>query len=170
MSANIFNLGDLSDFEEKISLDQLYEKKKEKDDNKLEIYNKVLNRIHKKIKVTSRNKVGDQHCWFVVPEVMIGISNYDQSACIGYIINKLTDNGFVCKYIHPNLLFISWKHWVPDYVRNEIKKRAGVNIDGYGNIIQKKEEQPFKQLSNNNKQEKQYKSILDYKPSGNLFK
>ena len=30
MSANIFNLGDLSDFEEKISLAELYEKKKRK--------------------------------------------------------------------------------------------------------------------------------------------
>jgi hypothetical protein len=170
MSTHIFNLGDLSNFEEKINLDELYEKKKEKDDNKLEIYNKLLNRIHKKIKVTSRNRVGDQHCWFVVPEVMIGISNYDQSACIGYLVHKLNDNGFVCRYLHPNLLFISWKHWVPNYVRTEIKKRAGVNIDGYGNVIHKKE-QPLKQLINNNKSKgKQYKSILDYKPSGNLFK
>ena len=47
---NIFNMGDMSDFTEKINLDELYETKKQKDLNKLETYNRILNRIHNKIK------------------------------------------------------------------------------------------------------------------------
>ena len=42
---NIFNMGDMDDFSEKINLDELYETKKQKDLNKLELYNRILNRI-----------------------------------------------------------------------------------------------------------------------------
>ena len=38
--------------------------------------------------------------------------------------NKLKENGFNIRYTHPNLLFISWKHWIPQYVRTEIKKKT----------------------------------------------
>ena len=37
------------------------------------------------------------------------------------------------------LLFVSWKHWIPSYVRGEIKKKTGLHIDGYGNKIVSKE-------------------------------
>ena len=179
--SNVFNLGELDDFNEKINLDDLYEKKREYDLSKLNIFNKLLGRIHNKIKITSRQKHDEQFCWFHVPEVMIGVPKYDQGACIAYITDKLTVNGFVVKYIHPNLLFISWIHWVPSYVRSEIKKKLGVNIDGYGNILnnQEKDEQinknPDSLVLNNNKnipisndRKKEYKSIKDYTPSGNL--
>ena len=178
---HIFNLGELDDFNEKINLDDLYEKKREHDLSKLNIFNRLLGRIHNKIKLTSRQKHDEQFCWFVVPEMMIGVPKYDQGAAIAYIMDKLTTNGFVTKYIHPNLIFISWKHWIPNYVRSEIKKKLGYNVDGWGNIIDKKEEEkkndsdPNSQLFNNSKaltisskDKKDYKSIKDYTPSGNL--
>tara|TARA_X000000368_G_C22947496_1_gene675058 strand:- start:373 stop:963 length:591 start_codon:yes stop_codon:yes gene_type:complete len=178
---HIFNLGELDDFNEKINLDDLYEKKREHDLSKLNIFNKLLGRIHNKIKLTSRQKHDEQFCWFVVPEMMIGVPKYDQAAAIAYIMDKLTNNGFVTKYIHPNLIFISWKHWIPSYVRSEIKKKLGYNVDGWGNIVDKKEEDkkkdtdPNSQLFNNSKaltisskDKKDYKSIKDYTPSGNL--
>lgn len=178
---HIFNLGELDNFNEKINLDDLYEKKREHDLSKLNIFNKLLGRIHNKIKLTSRQKHDEQFCWFVVPEMMIGVPKYDQGAAIAYIMDKLTDNGFVTKYIHPNLIFISWKHWIPAYVRSEIKKKLGYNVDGWGNIIDKKEtdkknnDDPNAQLFNNSKaltisskDKKDYKSIKDYTPSGNL--
>ena len=178
---HIFNLGELDDFNEKINLDDLYEKKRDHDISKLNIFNKLLGRIHSKIKLTSRQKHDEQFCWFVGPEMMIGIPKYDQGAAIAYIMDKLTNNGFVTKYIHPNLIFISWKHWIPAYVRTEIKKKMGVNIDGYGNVINKddkskKEESDPNMLVFNNaktlnitsKDKKDYKAITDYTPSGNL--
>ena len=67
--------------------------------------------------------------------MMIGIPMFDHGACTAYLIDKLRDNGFVIRYTHPNLLFISWKHWVPAYVRNEIKKKTGLVVDGHGNKV-----------------------------------
>ena len=43
----------------KINLDELYDKKKEKDLQKMQIFNRILNRIHEKIKTTSRQKLNN---------------------------------------------------------------------------------------------------------------
>ena len=48
---NIFNLKDNpEDLQEEIDIDDLYEKKRKHDLNNLELFNKILNRIHDKIK------------------------------------------------------------------------------------------------------------------------
>jgi len=175
----IFTLGDETDDELKVNLDDLYEKKKQHDLNTLSIYNKILARIHNKITLTSRQHTGVQHCWYLIPEMMIGVPRYDHGACIAFCIDKLKDNGFMLRYTHPNLLLISWKHWIPQYVRNEVKKKTGVVIDGYGNKMMKKEKQDdsnpdtFILKSNNNipiqGNKKEYKEIKSYKPSGNMI-
>lgn len=176
----IFTLNELES-EEKVNLDELYEKKQQQDLNTLEVYNKVLNRIHNKIKHTSRLNTNDQHCWYVIPEMIIGIPKYDNGACIAYIINKLSENGFSIRYTHPNLIFISWKHWVPSYVRNEIKKKTGIIVDGYGNEVKKEDNKANnnensdmlmyqnKSINVENKDKDKYKSVNSYKPSGNLI-
>lgn len=120
---------------EKLNLDDLYEQKKQEDLAKLYTFNRILTRVHEKIKVASRQKNSQQFCWFLVPEVLIGVPNYDKNACITYIVSKLEENDFVVRYTHPNLLFISWKHYVPNYVRTEIKKKTGTVIDKFGNYV-----------------------------------
>jgi hypothetical protein len=130
--SNIFTLENIDDFSEKINIDELYEKKRQHDVGKLELFNKILNRIHVRIRTTSRQKLDEQFCWFVVPEVIIGVPKYDQGACIAYIVDKLKTNGFQVKYIHPNTLLISWLHWVPSYVRNELKNKTGIVVNEYG--------------------------------------
>jgi len=133
--ANIFTLENTVDFTEKINIDSLYEKKQQMDLNKLELFNKILNRIHVKIKTTSRQKIDEQFCWYVVPEIIIGIPKYDQGVLIGYLVDKLKTNGFIVQYYHPNTIFICWKHWVPSYVRNEIKSKTGIVLDEYGKKV-----------------------------------
>jgi hypothetical protein len=127
--------GDNIENVEKINLDELYEKKKEQDKNKLFTYNKILARIHEKIKLTSRQKCHQQFCWFVVPEIILGVANYDHAGCIAYLVDKLQENKFMVRYTHPNLLLISWHHYVPNYVRTEFKKKTGTAIDEYGRPI-----------------------------------
>jgi hypothetical protein len=39
------------------------------------------------------------------------------------------------RYTHPNLLLISWLHYVPNYVRTEYKKKTGTAIDEFGRPI-----------------------------------
>lgn len=179
--ADIFTLDNVQDFSEKINLDELYEKKKQHDLSRLELYNKILNRIHVKIKTISKQKLNEQFCWFVVPEIIIGVPKYDQGDCIGYIFNKLKENGFAVKYYHPNTLFICWNHFVPSYVRTELKKKTGLVIDEYGNpvkdekvdIVQKEEinnlflNKPKQQATTNN--DKKYTPINSYKPTGNFI-
>jgi hypothetical protein len=177
--ANIFTLDNISDFSEKINLDELYEKKKQYDLHKLELYNKILNRIHVKIKTISKQKIDEQFCWFVVPEVIIGVPKYDQGDCIGYIVQKLKDNGFAVKYYHPNTLFICWNHFVPSYVRTELKKKTGILIDEYGNKINEEKSDIVKKeatdnfILNNGKtqivNDKKYTPINTYKPTGNFI-
>ncbi len=120
---------------EKINLDELYQKKQEQDKNQLFTYNKILTRIHEKIKLTSRQKFHQQFCWFVVPEIILGVANYDHAGCIAYLVDKLQENKFIVRYTHPNLLLISWLHYVPNYVRNEYKRKTGTAIDEFGRPI-----------------------------------
>ena len=182
--SHIFNIENMDAFNEKINIDDLYEKKKNYDLSKLEIFNKLLNRAHVKIKTTSRQKIDCQYCWFTVPEVMIGVPKYDQGSCISYIMDKLNTNGFMVKYLHPSVILISWKHWVPSYVRNEIKKKTGVEVDSYGNIINNDKEDTNESFTGNifynkndknhkndknDKNDKKYKPVADYKPLGNLI-
>lgn len=118
--------------EPRLNIDDLYETKKKSDMNRLSIYIKLLKRIHNQIKMTSRIRENNQICYFVMPEVLIGYPNYDLSECLSYIIDRLNTDGFSTRYVHPNLLIICWSHWVPSYVREEIKKKTGKDLDQYG--------------------------------------
>jgi hypothetical protein len=180
--ANIFTLENVQDFSDKLNIDDLYEKKRQHDVHQLDLFNKILNRIHVRIKTTSKQKTDEQFCWFLVPEMIIGVPKYDQAACIAYVIDKLKTNGFNVRYIHPNTLFISWGHWVPSYVRTELKKQTGIvvnelgarvdeetnrtkfmnNFDSPNEVIQT----PEKIMKLNTKE---YTPIKSYKPAGNLI-
>ena len=160
----IFTLSENTD-NTKLNLDELYEKKQKHDMNTLQVFNRILNRIYNKIKHISKQHVSNQFCWYVIPEIIIGLPRYNHSECTAFIIDQLKNNGLNIKYTHPNLLLISWKHWIPSYVRNEIKKKTGNNIDGYGNKIKKKDD-PQKVI---NDIKKTYKSVDTYKPSGGLI-
>lgn len=180
--ANIFTLENFDDFSEKINMDELYEKKRQIDLSKLELFKKILNRIHVRIKTVAKHSVHEKFCWYVVPEIIIGVPKFNQAGCIAYIMNALQENGFNVKYFHPNTIFICWEHWVPSYVRNEIKKKTGVIIDEHGKIVEPEKEegeeemeeqqqnqrnqrnQPPKQIKNS----KKYTPINSYRPSGNL--
>jgi len=185
--SNIFTLENIEDFSEKLNIDELYETKRQYDLNKLALFNKILNRIHVRIKTVSRQRKDEQFCWFVVPEVIIGVPKYDQAACIAYIIDKLKVNGFNIRYIHPNTLFISWMHWIPSYIRTELKKKTGIVINEFGQKIEENQEQNANKLIesvdvnefmlNKNSQDvlekskvpkKEYTPINSYKPLGNL--
>jgi len=139
--SSIFTLDNIEDFSEKINIDDLYEKKRQHDLMKLELFNKMLNNVHKRIKIQSRQKIDNQSCWYLVPETILGVPKYDQGACIAFLMDKLKTNGFNIRYIHPNLLFISWMHWVPGYIRTEFKKKTGVSINEYGQKIEEKDDE-----------------------------
>jgi len=182
--SDIFTLENTEDFSDKLNIEDLYEKKKNHDLGKLTLFNKILNRVHVRIKTTSRQNINEQFCWFVVPEIIIGVPRYDNASCIAYLLDKLKKNGFNVNYIHPNTIFISWKHWVPSYVRDEIKNKTGIVVNEYGEKIDEStskseynhndtNQQLFniKETNINQKQpvqQKNYTPITSYKPSGKL--
>lgn len=186
--SNIFTLDNLEDFSEKINIDELYEKKRQQDLNKLALFNKILNRVHIRIRTISRQKADEQFCWFLVPETILGVPKYDQAACIAYLMDKLKTSGFNVRYVHPNMLFISWIHWIPQYVRTEIKKKTGIKINEYGQKVEDEEDEDGQKMSQREndpsdpndyllkqtdpqkgkQQKKEYTPIKTYKPSGNL--
>jgi hypothetical protein len=115
------------------------------------------------------------------------VPKYDQASCIAYVIDKLKTNGFNVRYIHPNALFISWMHWVPSYVRSELKKKTGIVVNEYGQKVDELEEDNNKinmepkdpndfmlNMKNQDQNQKgktpkkEYTPINSYKPSGNL--
>jgi len=120
---------------------------------------------------------------FVIPEFILGIPRYDIAECTNYVIEKLTENGFQVKYTYPNLLFISWQHYIPKYQRSEIKKKTGVAIDGFGNVVRRKNKNNRDDSNPNSlllmdkniktkdakKKDSNFKSTSSYKPTGNLI-
>jgi hypothetical protein len=81
--------------------------------------------------------------------------------------------------MHPNSMFISWSHWVPNYVRTEFKKKTGKTMDPFGNITdfekgpQEEETDINKGLFNDRtnansilKKDAKYMPIDKYKPTG----
>lgn len=192
---NIFDLENFDNFTEKINIDELYEKKQQTDMNKMVLFNKILNRIHTRIRLTSKQHPSDMCCWYVIPEIIIGVPKYDQAGCIAYVLDKLKSNGFLVRYVHPNTLFITWKHFVPSYVRSELKKKTGIVVDEYGNRVSEKKgsieydadesdepDNPNDLMFNmksgrgdnqeangaSSKNNKRFTPIQSYKPSGNL--
>ena len=170
------------EYPDKINLDDLYTRKREVEQNRLKVYKKILNRVHKQIKISSRQKFNNQFTFFVIPEFQVGVPTYDIAACTAYIIDKLKDNGFKVKYTYPNLLFISWSHHLDKFKRMEIKKMYGINVDSTGNIINKDDQKKTNETTSNdansmilrrntnivvsNKNKKEFKNIKDYKPTG----
>ena len=173
------------DFKEKMDMDDLYKQKKLSEEHKIKIYQRILARVHKKIKTTSRMRNSAKFCFFLLPEFILGIPRYDMVNCTSYVIEKLIDNGFMIKYTHPNLLFISWQHYIPHYQRAQIKKKTGISVDGYGNVVTKKDKKEdkgdinsllLKNVSSNSTKsilkknnDINYKDISTYKPTGNLI-
>jgi len=177
----------------KINIDELYEKKQRRDMKQLSVFNKILNRINKRITTTAQMKRDDKYIWYQVPPYIFGEPIYDQTDCIAYVVTKLSENGFQVKYINPGTLFISWDNWVPTYARQEIRKRTGYILDEKGNVIDRVEQKEKEREDENGflgksvpsndprsngdrtiqlnekKDGKKYTPIAQYKPTGSLI-
>ena len=188
MSCFLFNEDD--DNVRKINIDELYEKKKQRDLRQLSVFNKILNRINKRIMTTSQMKRDEKYIWYQVPPYIFGEPIYDQTDCIAYVVTKIAENGFYVKYINPGTLFISWENWVPTYARQEIRKKTGYVLDEKGNVVDRVDPKEKKQEDENGflgkevpsndprriqigpqdtKDSKKYTPIAQYKPTGSLI-
>lgn len=152
-----------------LNIDELYEKKQQIDINRVNIYNKLLKRIHAKIKTASRQRYDNEFCSFVMPEFLVGFPNYNFEECLIYVMDGLNNDGFITKYVHPNLVLISWRHWIPQYVRDEIKKKTGKIIDKFGNEINDTKSNKNVSFKEDNKKNDNININKNYKPTGKFI-
>ena len=162
--SNIFFAND-HECDDKIDIDGLYEKNMIREEKKISIFKKILSRVHKRILSTSRTRQ-DKFINFQLPPYVFGESYYRSDDCATYIIEKLSENGFFIKYMHPNILLISWDQWIPSYERLEYKKRTGIVINEKGEVVKTKQVEADKDIIV--KETKNYTPITNYKPTGHL--
>lgn len=77
-----------------LDIDELYEKDKKRNQKLISCFNKILNRIHNRIRLTTKIKHSDRHIFFVVPEIMFGEPYYDKAHCIAYLTTQLQKINF----------------------------------------------------------------------------
>tara|TARA_Y100000768_G_C23909327_1_gene649124 strand:- start:477 stop:1010 length:534 start_codon:yes stop_codon:yes gene_type:complete len=160
--STIFDLRDEEGDNTQISLDELYDKQEKAAIRKLQLYNKVLAKVHNKIKLISRQQNKEYWCWFAVPQFILGSPEYEFNVCLDYLVEKLSDNGLKVKVVNPNILLISWKDWIPQYARDVIKEKLGKKIDGNGIVIEDPKSEKEETVDNN-----KYKTIVDTTPIKN---
>lgn len=107
-----------------INIYNLPKKKIEKENLKKDIYNKILLRCHKKIKLAANQC--ENYTYFIVPEYEFGIPMYNVLSCTNYIVEELKNNHFYVYYTYPNLIIISWAHI-------EHSKKKELEYDNYIN-------------------------------------
>jgi len=126
-----------------LKISELFETTNKKNLMRLEIYDDVLVKCHKRIKYNST--LERTYCFFQIPEFIFGVPLYKVEEMRIYIINSLKKDGLQVMYINPNWLFISWSN-------SGMKKIANST-----NKLNKKINQS------------QYKSTDNYKPTGSLI-
>ena len=157
----------------KLDLNELQAPLKEKEKIKMDIYDKVLKRIHNRIKMVSRQPA--TFCMFVIPEFVLGIPTYNFLECKNYIITSLRDNGLAVNYTEPNLLYISWdvEHLYSKQIDTQQENTQGlpapVNSSlGYLAPTEIKETQQAvnQQQPVQHHMQQQFRNTSDYKPIG----
>jgi len=90
----------------KLNIFELHRAISEKNNRKIECYEKVLDICHKKIVVAAENK--KLRIFIEVPEYVCGYPLYNINSCLKFILDSLKANGFLVKYYFPKILYISW--------------------------------------------------------------
>jgi len=89
-----------------LKMSDLYKEINSKKIKKLETFDSILKKCHKRIMYNS--KLERTYCFFNIPEFIFGVPLYDINELTKYMVNSLVTNGFKVKYFDPNVIFITW--------------------------------------------------------------
>ncbi len=114
-----------------MNIREIFVAKEHREKNKLRIYNQVLERVHVKIKNTTKFHPGNTFCYFIVPDFILGIPSYNQAELVDFIKTSLEKNGFKIYLTPPNMLLIAWFHYSSDYeiTRKLIKEEKMAKLE-----------------------------------------
>lgn len=114
-----------------IDINDLFQKKVQREEMRLSVYDTILERVHRRIKLAASQDGGLTFSTFILPEVMIGQPLFNAEQCRSFVMTSLVKNGFRVRYNHPNLLLISWEHLKSDFERADkvIKEEQKLLLD-----------------------------------------
>ena len=95
---------------------ELYDKRRSKDASRLRAYNKILEQIYNRIRVTSKLPNSQCYLLYTVPPFILGLPKIDLEDCMVYLIYQLRHAGYDIRYTFPNMLYISWLHHEKSYL------------------------------------------------------
>jgi len=95
---------------------ELYDKRRSKDASRLRAYNKILEQIYNRIRVTSKLPNSQCYLLYTVPPFILGLPKIDIEDCMVYLIYQLRHAGYDIRYTFPNMLYISWLHHEKSYL------------------------------------------------------
>ena len=49
------------------------------------------------------------YCFYTIPEYIPGIPLFNMTDCVLFMLNELKSKGFVSRYVHPFMLYVSWQ-------------------------------------------------------------
>ena len=89
---------------------ELYDKRRSKDASRLRAYNKILEQIYNRIRVTSKLPNSQCYLLYTVPPFILGLPKIDLEDCMVYLIYQLRHAGYDIRYTFHNMLYISSLH------------------------------------------------------------
>ncbi len=167
------------------SIQDIHKVQKEKDKQRLKIYEKILSKCFKKIKELSLHE--ETFCFFQLPEYVPGSPLYNMTECVMFMLNSLKDKGFNARYVDPFMIFIVWNLPKPELKRKEynpiqnsplqLLNQPSISINSSlsnNNQIMNQNQRPmsasiYSNHQNNNTPSFNYKPIQNTPTSNNFF-
>lgn len=88
------------------SISEIHKKQKDREKNRIKVYENISAKCFKKIKETSLNE--ETFCFFKIPEYIPGLPIYNITECVMFLLNLLHEKGFNARYCDSLMIFISW--------------------------------------------------------------
>jgi hypothetical protein len=110
-----------------LNIKDLYTSAKKTELGKYKIFDEILTKCHKKIKLNADNKKTE--CIFQIPPFIFGKPLYDIDELQIYVFKSLKINGFEVKKLMEYHIFINWNINKPEVKENKkIKKKQENNF------------------------------------------
>ncbi len=158
------------------SVQDIHKYQKEKDKQRLRIYEKILSKCFKKIKELSLHE--ETYCFFPLPEYIPGSPLYNMTECVIFLLNSLKEKGFNARYVDPFMIFIVWNVPKPELKRKEynpiqnsslqLLNQPSSSLNNYNQIPQISN-QTYNNNNNITPRNIQTKTVFNTNPSNNFF-
>ena len=102
-----------------LPVNDLYDRRRNRDAARLKAYNKLLEQIYHRIRVVSKLPTHPTDLIYTIQPFILGLPRLDLEDCVVYLVYQLRNSGFEVRFTYPNMLYISWKHHEKQYVVNE---------------------------------------------------